>query len=81
MMDVAATKEREMPTLDLYDVTGPDPVRLDSVTLDDKGHLKYEGTKIKNMWSNRLKDFSADEVFHTYTGWSNGYAAMRLKKE
>lgn len=70
-----------MPTLDLYDITGDAPVRLDSVTLDDKGRLKYEGTKIKTMWRNRLAKFSAEEVFHTYTGWSNGYAALRLKKE
>lgn len=70
-----------MPTLDLYDVSEDDPIRLDSVTLDGNGKLHYEGDKIKNMWRNRLKDFSAEEVFRTYTGWSNGYAALRLKKE
>lgn len=70
-----------MPTLDLYDVTGTDPVRLDSVTIDGKGKLSYEGTQIKTMWANKLKRFSAEEVFHNYTGWSNGYSAMRLKKE
>lgn len=69
-----------MPTLDLYDVTTPEaPVRLDSVTIDGKGKLTYEGSQIKDMWKNRLKNFSAEEVFRNYTGWSNGYSAMRLK--
>jgi hypothetical protein len=70
-----------MPTLDLYDVTGDAPVRLDSVTMDGNGKLAYEGKLIKDMWSTYLRMAPPREVFKNFTGWSNGYSAMRLKGE
>jgi len=69
-----------MPTLDLMNVNQEPPVRLDSVTLTDKGALNYEDDLIKDIFATYVeRGFPNEEIFDNFTGWSNGYLKLQLK--
>lgn len=68
-------------TLELVDLTGEDAEPTGATaTLDDAGHVTYQGDGVKAIIGKFLAGHSASDVFEKMSDWSNGYVMLRMKE-
>ncbi len=71
-----------MPTLELVDISGDEPVPLDdTVTLDQKGKVTYKGGRARDIISRFLVNHDPTEVFDKMINWSNGYVQLQEREQ